>query len=293
MQSNETKKAPMSSLAAALAKSKLGTPQSSKATGNDQKQNTNTTTASSSLKASSSITTSSPHKKQQPKNDKYNKQTNNGTKLTSPSRGTTNKNGITASGGNRGRGGSGERGNRGNNAGRGKNTQGRGRHKQSKNDSHVTKRIDGDTIHFEYEIDDDDEEEEETKPASRSNHGNRRKNDSKSSGGRVLNVRASKRLIDGALGRSSRGSNASSNGDKSYRKKGEQEQLPAKTAESNVEGCNNNNSSTPQQNKIITNSAENDETSRGPVLISSKDKSSSPFIKSPMKRWIDDDDGDY
>jgi len=191
--------------------------------------------------------------------------------------------------------------NNNNNNSRGKKNQGKGRnHNQPKqhhrgNTAGITKRIDGDVIRFEYEIDDDDDDDDNdgddnhelqqpfSSPSKGSNHQGRLRRENDEPEGRILDMKASKRLINNALGiRNQKNTSTSSGAPKSndrFKKQSLSKNMGTNTTTASRNGYETNSSQQTeeikQQNKVVL-------LSKGEIDPSAK--------KSPMKRWADDDD---
>mmetsp|Transcript_8921 Transcript_8921/g.10328 ORF Transcript_8921/g.10328 Transcript_8921/m.10328 type:complete len:328 (-) Transcript_8921:443-1426(-) len=182
----------------------------------------------------------------------------------------------------------------------------RGKHKFERNDNeNVTKRIEGDIIHFEYIIDSDDDDtgsdEEGTKqydqnkktkehkiststPSSYHSHHHKSSNGKRNnnSGGRILNVRASNRLINHHLGRKITTHTQVHNNPTT---KTNDNRHPTRVQSNRSDGLKYKDES---NNKI----QRHDMASGGETNVISREEFNSLKQQSPMKRWADEDDDD-
>jgi hypothetical protein len=337
MEPNNTK--PISSLAAAAAKAK---------TANSNNSNTRSSTSLPSSPNSSS-NSSKPsslqheyHKmKQSSKSDRFSQSTvvahtpmKSKNERSNQHRHSNGRKTSGSSGGGAGRGSGcgnlnrGKNGGRGHYLGRGGVTQQNRQHKHHKDeyDSHGITRTDSGTIQFEYEIDFDDDcdgndnndthaVQSPNPKSSRKNkhHDERRRlsgnNKNHSSGGRILDVRASTRLIDHALGRRRShdnnkvrndsknahflGRNNSDHKEQQYQHQQQQQQKDSKNHfVSKFDNIRNHNANDSRQN-----SDQNEPTIETPkkIILLPKATGETPTssTKIPMKRWADHEDGDY
>lgn len=193
--------------------------------------------------------------------------------------------------------GSGGRGNRGK-SGRG-HEQERGSHhhryhKQQKNDTKARSKNNFETISFEFDIAtmaDNSQSHSSSQNESKQRQKTRNNNHS-ASGGKILDMRASRRLIDSALGRSRNNisKNTSNNSiveskqnkGPSTRKQHSNDRMNIPSFEATSSNINDSDqcNESPNQIEKLTNKV---------VLINEKVQGS----KKPVTNWADDDDGDY